>query len=376
MALPFALEDFIREWENLRPLMTRHIPPEFSRDEWAYLIAFLERDNLLDAFEVTFGESVEFPRTPVLTLARPRGQIAVWLPNNVSMLGPLILILLSLTGNPIRLKGGTKSEDLTGAFLKFATSHVTSGNLGKFLHDSVQFDVFERNDPRNVEMAATASQRIIFGSDSAAKAIHALPHPLESSGVSFVNRRSEAWIEKSAMSDTVMQDLIKVCAIYGQAGCTSPRRVVLLDGSKNDIIYLRDRLIELWSQVIKRKPEVHVSSANVMARQWAAAVGWNASLASDNAAVFASGSADLPEFSPAMGLMCVAATQDEAMSSLPSNIQTIGHAFSYQQNTKWLHLVARTKTLRLVPIMKMHHFGPVWDGQPFFQQAFEFIPIE
>jgi hypothetical protein len=191
-----------------------------------------------------------------------------------------------------------------------------------------------------------------------------------------VNRRSEAWIEKSALTDTVLQDLLKVSAIYGQAGCTSPRRVVLLDGSQNEVIDLRERLIKLWSQVIKRRPEIHVASANVMARQWAAALGWDAALAPDNAAVFAAGSAELPEFTPTMGLMCVAATHEMATRSLPSNIQTIGHAFSNAQHPQWLHLLARSKVLRLVPIAKMHHFGPVWDGQPFLQQAFEFIPID
>ena len=57
------------------------------------------------------------------------------------------------------------------------------------------------------------------------EAVASLPHRTDSRIYIFSDRRSEAWIELSAVNDTVVETLIKVFAIYGQAGCTSPSRV-------------------------------------------------------------------------------------------------------------------------------------------------------
>ena len=64
--------------------------------------------------------------------ARPRGAVGLWLPNNVSLLGPLMLIVVSLSGNPLCMKAGSRSEDLTGVFLEFARNH--SGDGGHILN--------------------------------------------------------------------------------------------------------------------------------------------------------------------------------------------------------------------------------------------------
>lgn len=375
VALAFELEPLLQEWSQLRLAMTRNIPAEFSRDEWAYLITFLEHDHLLGVFEQSFGRFVATASVPVRTLARPRGLVAIWLPNNVSLLGPLTLILMSLTGNPIQLKGGTKSEGLTGAFLNFIIKHSGDGVLQSFFRERVQFGVFGRDDVRNAEMAAAAVQRIVFGSDASAEAIHRLPHPLESTGFSFADRRSEAWIEKEAMQDSVLSDLLKVFAIYGQAGCTSPRRVVLLGADRDEVLTLRNRLVDLWPQVIKRKPAIHVASSTLMASQWAASLGWDVRLAPNNAAMFVVGSCDSPDFTATTGLMCVGATLNEAVNSLPPNIQTIGHAFTRPSDPQWLRLIGSTRACRLVPIGRMHHFGPVWDGQAYWRRAFDEVEI-
>src|ERR1022692_4494115 len=95
--LPFPLHDLIAGWSGLRAPMIRERSPAFTRDEWAYLLEFLDPGNLLRPFGVAFGDEVEREGGAVRHLARLRGQVAVWLPGNVSLLGPLTLILLSLT---------------------------------------------------------------------------------------------------------------------------------------------------------------------------------------------------------------------------------------------------------------------------------------
>jgi len=132
VALPFHLDEFISDWAGLRTPMRKSVPDDFSRDEWAYLMNFLSPEQLQRPFCEAFGSPATTERT-IISLARPRGTVGVWFPNNVSLLGPLILILLSLTGNRLLLKGGSRSNDLAGAFLNFALQHLENGTLRDFL---------------------------------------------------------------------------------------------------------------------------------------------------------------------------------------------------------------------------------------------------
>ncbi len=374
VALPFELDALLADWAALRVPMARHLPEAFQRDEWAYLISFLEDANLRGAFVQAFGAPTS--AGDAKRLVRPAGDVAVWLPNNVSLLGPLVLILLSITGNALRLKGGSRSADLTGAFLDFAREHARAGVLRDLLADSVRFEVFDREDARNAEWAATARSRIVFGSDGAADAIESLPHPAASTGFAFTDRRSEAWIEPALLTDERVDTLIKVFAIYGQAGCTSPRRVVLVGGDDADARALRDRMLARWEGVRKGRAAANVASANVMARQWAAALGWDAVLCPDHAAVLATGAPELEPFDAPMGLPIVAASIERTLETLPSNLQTIGHVLRDPSSPAWLERVARCGAKRFVPLGRMHHFGPVWDGVDFWRQTFEEIEVD
>jgi hypothetical protein len=53
----------------------------------------------------------------------------------------------------------------------------------------------------------------------------------------------------------------------------------------------------------------------------------------------------------------------------------VGRAVLDPDAPKWLDVLARTKIKRFVPIERMHHFGSVWDGERFWQQAFEMVQI-
>lgn len=378
LALPLDVNTVIADWSGLRAHMVREKPAAFTRDEWAYLIAFLSENNLHLPFHTVFGNVVsEHEQTQCLTtLVRPRGNVALWLPNNVSLLGPLVLILVSLTGQSLRIKAGSRSENLTAEWLSFALSKLPVGALRNLLSYQVSCEVFDRKDPRNAAMAIWAQIRIIFGSDASAVAIHALPHPLESIGFSFVDRRSEAWVQESMLHDDQLLTLLRVFSVYGQTACTSPRRVVLLDQDIKSAQRLRDRLIKLSHRVISQIPPVHIASSNVMASQWAAALGWNARLSEHHSAVFACGTSELPLCSAPMLLSVVAATVEEAVATLPKNIQTIGYALEDPGADKWLLMLARSSVKRFVPIHYMHHFSSQWDGWDFWHQLFEEVEIK
>ncbi|MBS2023550.1 MAG: hypothetical protein JST92_14185 [Deltaproteobacteria bacterium] len=390
--LPFDLEAVLRDWGALRMAMTKEVPPEFTRDEWAYLIGFLDPHALRGTFEQTFGAAAQGsdrgPTSGTRFLVRPRGMVAVWLPNNVSLLGPLTLVLLSLTGNRVELKAGTASENLVAPFLRFALAKLGNGALRAHLEERVRLHALERTDERVKALAAEAQVRIVFGSNAAAEAIHSWPHPLESVGFSFVDRRSEAWIDRASLNDALLTALVKVFAIYGQAGCTSPRKLVLIGGTHAQAVELRDRLVELWPQTVREVP-MHLASANVMARQWAAALGWDTRLAGGHGAALgvpasppppSSGATEatvaLPEIPEApLFLPVVALHEADALRTLPANLQTLGVALT-GGNDRLLQLASKSRARRIVPLARMHHFGPVWDGEAFWRQTFDVVELQ
>ncbi len=189
-----------------------------------------------------------------------------------------------------------------------------------------------------------------------------------------MDRKSEAWVEQGALNEQVLTTLIKVFAIYGQAGCTSPKRVILLDGSDTAARRLRDDLLDLWPTVITGEIPMHMASDNVMAEQWAHALGWDARRTPQNSALLAHGTRNLPGFDVLMALRVQSATRKQALADLPPNIQTIGHALVSPNDPAWLKLLAGSRVRRFVNLSNMHHFGSVWDGQEFWRQCFE--PME
>ncbi len=161
LALPVPPRQIIAGWGALRSAMRKMVPAEFGRDEWAYLMTFLDPENLRAPYLEAFGQPVD--EGCPSRLVRPRGVVAVWLPNNVSLLGPLTLILLSLTGNRILLKGGSRSQDLTGAFLAFARRHSPRWPPARLSRaQQVHLAVFAQGDARERQMIEQANVRIVF----------------------------------------------------------------------------------------------------------------------------------------------------------------------------------------------------------------------
>lgn len=369
MALSYDLDQRLAQWDQLRLRMVSSVPDEFTRDEWAYLITFLDRNSLMQPFSQSFGARGDGIAT---ALFRAHGPIAIWLPNNVSLLGPLVMLLCSFTGESIRIKAGSRSNDLCQAFVNYALEFLPQGELRDYLRERVVIDRFDRDDERNKTMAANASVRIVFGSDAATSAIHSYPHPVHSVGISFADHRSEAWVQMDALDDANIITLIKVFTIYGQAGCTSPQRVVIIDGNEADCKTLRAKMMALWP---KQEVPMHIASQNVLHHQLAVVSGWDAVTAPRNAAVIGLGSLTADAMVGLMSLAIVSATAEEAANALPVNIQTIGHCLADANTAPWLSLIARTPVQRWVPVGQMHHFGAVWDGVNFWRQLFEEIEL-
>lgn len=372
-ALPWSPAVVVEQWQGLRRAMLRAVPEPFTRDEWAYLVSFLAREQLLAVVQQHLGQPAE--AGAVQLLARPRSPVGVWLPNNVSMLGPLTFVLLSLTGAEVVLKLGSGGDDLAGAFVDYARSQLGPGPLRDHLHERVLLLRIDRGDPGHAALAARAQARIVFGSNAAGEAIHGLPHPAESVGISFLDHQSEAWVEPEALDEPALRALIAVFSVFGQAGCTSPARVVLLGGDRAAALAVRQQLLTLWPQVVRRDVPEHAASRNVRDAQLLRALGWDATCAPRQAAVLAVGEPHRPTGPTAMALQLTWGSVQEAVATLPGNIQTIGHAVRDPADPRWYDVLAGTAALRWVPLGRMHHFGPVWDGQEFWRQLFTWVEV-
>lgn len=379
LALPHVLDAVIEAWDAMRRDLLQSPPVGFTRDELAYVVSFLEPESLLGMVESVVGrlEQTKPLRAPRRML-RSRADAALWLPNNVSLLGPLMLILLSLAGCRLRIKAASETSDLTFALLEMARAHAREP-LASYLRHKVEHLRIDHEDPRMAELAASAELQIFFGSDAGAAAVMGLPRPVRSVWLPFVDRRSQAWIEPAAISDNTLSALLRVFAIYGQAGCTSPGRVVLLDASEEEAHALAKRLCGLWPSVIRASTPMHIASVNVMTEQWALATGYRALRTPDGAAVIASGTRELTEL-PAVEaprfLPIVAASREAAVAALPHNIQTIGHALKRPEDPAWVQLLANTRVARFVPLANMHHFGALWDGFPVLSTLFEHVEVQ
>lgn len=366
----------ISEWAGVRSAMIRGMAELFTRNEWAHLIQALDEKNLWAPFRESFGEPLAQPAGAVNRLVRPREAIAVWLSSNVNLLGPLVLLYLSLTGATLRMKAGSKGPNLVSSFIQFLRPHLIKGGaLHRYLDRNVVVEAFDRTDSRNADMARESDVRIVFGTDGACREIDRLEHPLDSAGFYFHDRRSEAWIQPSAVTEAHLIDLIKVFAVYGQSACTAPRRVVLLNGDARAAEALQQRLVSLWGRVVSGTPEPAAASSNLMATQWAAADGWRAIRTPDGSAVIVSGPPDREALSSNGVLTVVAASDAEAVASLTPEIQTVGHLMERPLSEDQLRRLATTRIKRFVPLSDMHAFGPSWDGWAYWANCFEVVPV-
>lgn len=375
VSTPTDIDLIIESWGKLRTKMIRTMPPDFEREEWAYVIQFLGPSILNRVISQTFGDKLGTIKEAE-RMYRPRGTVAVWLPNNVSLLGPLLLVLISLSGNKAIFKSGTRSKNLTQSFLDYGLDYLPDEPLKDYLLQNVQLFHFDRADKKNEEMSKGADVRIFFGSDAAAKSIQKLKRQIHTLDFFFTDKQSELWMHPSNIDDDMIVDLIKVFAVYGQAGCTSPKCVYLIDGCEKDAVRIRNRIVHLWSRVFKEQPPQHIASSVTLDEQMAKTQNWSTVVVPNRGAVIASGpvSNSVPEAN--MFLPITWQSIVERIESMPENIQTIGYAGLNLHTKEWQESLTKLTAKRIVPLKEMHHFGPTWDGYGFWRQLFEEVELK
>jgi hypothetical protein len=232
-------------------------------------------------------------------------------------------------------------------------------------------------------MAAEADLRAVFGSDATVAAVEALPHPATSIGLNFGDHVSEAWVGAGASLAEAARALAPVFAAYGRAGCTSPRRVVLLeaDGARADAFAAA--LAVAIDSLAHEPPDAHASLQSLLARQVGMGEGWKAHVAARGAAVVmaqpdpaqegSGGSLGWAELPGMLTLPVVCRSLDAACAELPENIQTIG--LSDAPEPALVARLAHAGVLRICRLPAMHDFGAVWDGRPVLRSLFDDVTV-
>lgn len=331
-------------WSALRPAMIRERPDAFTRDEWAYLVQFLAAESLAGFIGPGPG----------------RERVTLVMPSNVSLLGPLVLVVATLGARAVRVKLGSRGDDVVQPFLDFVRPRAAPALAAALA--GVESARLDRDDPRLAAWVADADVRVVFGSDAAVAAIAALPHRADSRLLGFGDMYSEAWLGPAAGDDD-LDTLIRVFAIYGQAGCTSPRRVVVLDADLAAVAALRDRLAARWPVVMRAPVAMHLASQNLLHGQLARHAGATTTLAPGHAAVLAIAPRALAVPPGPLTLVLSPATLAEATAAVPANLQTVGLALPGDVEARARAALAATPARRVVPLGRMHHFEPRWDGQ-------------
>lgn len=375
--LPFSLAFRLNDYSDLQKSMIRNRDPNFSRSEWAYLINFISKSNLKSIFVKTFGEITDIDINNGLYYS-PFTHISVWLPNNVSLLGPLTVAMLSLIGARVEVKVGSRSLDLVSKLRDFIVTHQPESKLANWFTQEMKIHEVDRTSSVNKSMSAAADVRIVFGSNDAARGVDLLDHPLHSKGLYFSDRVSEAWISADFINEkSVLKDLVSVFMVYGQAGCTSPKRICIIGGDSESAKFLQNNLIKNWESYNLPKVEQNIASQNILLKQLLDAEGRPNCLAPGSSAVFFLDEVNFPAPRSNNSISVQAGRFEDFIESQPDNLQTIGYALTPNDKRCALPLISRMKSVsRFVNLANMHDFGPVWDDRNWFLELFRVTDVE
>ena len=367
---PHDVGRVLADWERLAKRMARDKADDFSRDDWAYLLRFLREAHLTALLKETFP----LPEGETRRYFTPRSPVGVWLPSNVTLLGPLLVILLSLGGATVTLKVSSRGADLTGRFVDFAKDELTGTALGDYLTSRLSVVRMDRDDARNRELAARAQVRVIFGEDGTARSVDALPHPVGSLTVAFTDRASEAWLlPRAALTADVQDALLRVFSVFGQAACTAPRRVVLVGGDAAAAAQLARGLAERPNE---RAAALADASERVLAVEEARAHGFSV-VDSTGGLVILHGPPRLPLVRGRAVLHVTFATEEEALATTPPNLQTIGVAYGdARMDESLIGKLIERGAARIVPLARMHDFAAEWDGIEVLRSLFDVSTVD
>ena len=176
LLLPFRLDGALEDWAALRSVMVKQKPDAFTRDEWAYLIGFLDRE-FSTASSARPSATANRSRRPAprgRAPGRHGGRVAAQQrqPARAAHTDP---------AEPHRQRrpdqGRLARRRPDPPLFDYASTHLRPGELRDHLARNITVEVFSREDARNAAWASSARTRIAFGSTPASPRFRRCPIP-------------------------------------------------------------------------------------------------------------------------------------------------------------------------------------------------------
>ena len=120
------------------------------------------------------------------------------------------MILVSITGNKLRIKLGSSGSDLCTPLVEWIKNSLESGPLVNWLENDVSIERFGRESEMNRFLSEWSDVRIVFGSDLGCEEVSKLPCKENSRTYLFSNKVSQIWCSIKEMDENKIKTLIKV----------------------------------------------------------------------------------------------------------------------------------------------------------------------
>lgn len=195
--------------------------------------------------------------------AQPRGIAVHWIAGNVPTLGMFSLFQSLFVGNANILRVPPKSHDILIKLLKvFAESKTESGLIGLELLKSVAIIYCPKDDVgSNSEISEIADLRVVWGGESAIKAITNLHRKSHCTDIIFGPKYSFAVFDINAIKSIKFQRYIRFLVsdvlLFDQAACTSPHTIFFEKGDKS-LQQISQIIAEEFQKIVKRFPKTDV----------------------------------------------------------------------------------------------------------------------
>ncbi|MHA1794316.1 MAG: acyl-CoA reductase [Promethearchaeota archaeon] len=320
--------------------------------------------------------------------AQPRGIACHWIAGNVPTLGMFSLFQSMFVGNANILRIPPQSHDTMVRLLDvFSSVKIDSGVSGKDLLESVAIIYYDKADTKaNQELSKHADVRIVWGGESAVKAITGLPRRPHCEDIIFGPKYSFSVFDKDAIESSQfsrkLRFLVSDIYLFDQAACTSPHVVFFEKGGRKfeEIIEMLVAELERASSRYKKVAiDQYIMTKIINARaEYALDLEKTVICPEENDwTILINKKMQLEE--PIESRTIFVKEADSIMDVVPlitRKIQTIGCAIDDKKKlVKFADETTFRGVSRCVNVGQMHLFDSPWDGMLFMSRLVNWVTL-
>ena len=227
----------------------------------SYVSIWLRKKNLENICKINLGK-IDYLNNfneyeNIEICAQPRGIVCHWIAKNVPTIAifSIVLSILAKNGNVVKVDDSSK-ETICRFFEKLKDIEVSYNNesyAGTILLDSIAFVTFDSSqDSLNEEFSLIADCKLMWGGESAVRAITALPQRSHCEMIIFGPKYSFGVYDKECIEDNDFERYLeKSCAdisLFNQMACSSPH-VLFFEKSRLSLEDIGDKIRQQFERL-------------------------------------------------------------------------------------------------------------------------------